>query len=52
MEEKEEEDARTEDVFEQDAALGPVGILRSDKSTLFMPEPGWAAALSAYKDEV
>jgi len=46
MEEK-EEDARTEDVFEQDAALGPVGILRSDKSTLFMSEPEWAAVLSA-----
>lgn len=47
MEEK-EEDAGTEDVFEQDAALGPVGILRSDRSTQFMSEPGWAAALSAY----
>jgi hypothetical protein len=37
MEEK-EGDARTEE-FEQDAALVPVGILRSDKSTLFMSEP-------------
>jgi len=38
MEEK-EEDARTEDEFEQDAALGPDGILRSDISTRFICEP-------------
>jgi len=51
MEEK-EVDARTEVELELDAAWGlgvsHVGIFRSDKSTLFMSEPGWAAALSAY----
>jgi len=50
MEEK-EEDARTEDVFEPDAELGPVGILRSDKSTLFKSEPGWAAVCAYLRDE-
>jgi hypothetical protein len=50
MEEK-EEDVRTEDVFELDAELGPVGILRSDKSTLFKSEPGWAAVCAYLRDE-
>jgi len=48
MEEK-EVDARTEGELELGVALvSHVGIFRSVKSTLFMSEPGWAVALSAY----